>query len=369
MCMDVDYSFFDTLISQNQSFSLYRTPESGILVFVLQMGTELQSFKHLSELNGKEGFTLAPFMISSQNPVVLIHPDITLTGDKEIFDFLSKTVMHSKIEKLQTSLTQMPGSEIQTKYRKAFEIFKAAIHSNICKKVVLSRRYTINRSKQFSSGKTFEMACMAYPDAFVYLCHTPLTGTWCGCSPELLLSAKGLTGQTVALAGTTKISGYSETCDWDLKNREEQQLVSDYLEALLQKEGLFFSKDVPYTVKAGKLMHLKTVFDFQIKNREKLGDLLESLHPTPAVCGYPRKEAYRLIAEKEGYDRSYYSGFTGMLSSTGDTDLYVNLRCMKIEPESLTFFAGGGLLASSDVETEWEETEEKLKTMLSLVQS
>ena len=365
--MNVDYSFFDTLISNNQSFSLYRIPESGILVFVLQKERKLQSFKHLSELNGKEGFVLAPFMISAQNPVVLIHPDITLTGDKEIFDFLSKTVMPSKVEKLQASLSQMSGFEIQAEYRKAFEIFKTALRSNICKKVVLSRKYTINRSKQFSSGKTFEMACRAYPDAFVYLCHTPLTGTWCGCSPELLLSAKGLTGQTAALAGTKKISGCSEFCDWDQKNRVEQQIVSDYLEALLLKKGMTYSKDGPYTVKAGKLMHLKTVFDFQIKNREKLGDLLESLHPTPAVCGYPRKEAYRLIAEKEGYDRSYYSGFTGMLSSTGNTDLYVNLRCMKIEPESLTFFAGGGLLASSDIETEWEETEEKLRTMLSLV--
>jgi isochorismate synthase len=116
-------------------------------------------------------------------------------------------------------------------------------------------------------------------------------------------------------------------------------------------------------------MHLKTVFNFQINDTNKLGDLLGSLHPTPAVCGFPKEEAYRLITENEGYDRSYYSGFSGPLYMTGGTHLFVNLRCMEIGPEELTFYAGGGLLASSKLETEWEETEEKLKTMLSLVES
>jgi isochorismate synthase len=45
------------------------------------------------------------------------------------------------------------------------------------------------------------------------------------------------------------------------------------------------------------------------------------------------------------------------------TDLYVNLRCMKIEAGELKLFAGSGLLPSSSRETEWKETEEKLKTM------
>jgi len=99
----------------------------------------------------------------------------------------------------------------------------------------------------------------------------------------------------------------------------------------------------------------------------EIGQLLEILHPTPAVCGYPKKETYKLILENEGYDRRYYSGFIGQLSLNGKTDLFVNLRCMQIMPEKLTFFAGGGLLSYSELEAEWEETEEKLQTMLSLI--
>ena len=87
----------------------------------------------------------------------------------------------------------------------------------------------------------------------------------------------------------------------------------------------------------------------------------------PAVCGLPKEEAYRFILDNEGYDRRYYSGFIGWLDPDGKTDLYVNLRCMHIENGQLSFYAGGGLLASSDLNDEWLETEKKLQTMKRLV--
>jgi isochorismate synthase len=96
--------------------------------------------------------------------------------------------------------------------------------------------------------------------------------------------------------------------------------------------------------------------------------LLQALHPTPAVSGLPKEEAFRFIEENEGYDRLYYSGFLGMLDAERETGIYVNLRCMHIAHDSLTLFAGGGLLASSSLEDEWEETEYKLKTMLDILE-
>ena len=53
------------------------------------------------------------------------------------------------------------------------------------------------------------------------------------------------------------------------------------------------------------------------KNTDHIGDLLQELHPTPAVCGLPKEEAFRFIPDNEGYDRSYYSGFTGWLDTEG----------------------------------------------------
>jgi len=75
-----------------------------------------------------------------------------------------------------------------------------------------------------------------------------------------------------------------------------------------------------------------------------------------------------LILDNEGYNRTYYSGFIGELSMKGKTGLFVNLRCMKIGTDALTLFAGGGLLTSSELKSEWEETEAKLQTILSLIE-
>ena len=151
--------------------------------------------------------------------------------------------------------------------------------------------------------------------------------------------------------------------EWDDKNRQEQDYVASYIRRQLLSLGIHSTEKGPYPAYAGALSHLKTDFHFSLKDNRNLGDLLKVLHPTPAVCGLPKEEAYRFILENEGYDRKYYSGFIGWLDPEGRTDLYVNLRCMHIEDEQLTLYAGGGLLSSSELNDEWQETEKKLQTM------
>ena len=94
-----------------------------------------------------------------------------------------------------------------------------------------------------------------------------------------------------------------------------------------------------------------------------MGRVLDKLHPTPAICGVPMEEAREFIVANEGYDRSYYSGIVGLLDADNGTELYVNLRCMQIGSEYARLYAGGGILSSSEVDEEWEETERKLATM------
>ncbi|MDD4920890.1 MAG: isochorismate synthase, partial [Bacteroidales bacterium] len=321
-----------------------------------------------TQLNAKEGFVAVPFKVSDKNPIVLIHPDIIMEGEKVILNFIVKDISkshHSERSPFETDIN--PTDTFQT-YQIAFEQFQEALRSNDCEKIVLSRTFSMSRPSGFSAGNTFKAACEAYPEAYVYLCHTPLTGTWLGSSPELILSGNGTDWQTVALAGTKRASAVGETLNWDQKNIKEQHIVADYLEKQLTALHLTCTINGAFASRAGKLMHLKTEFSFKMADNKKIGDLLESLHPSPAVCGYPKETAYRLINEKEGYDRQYYSGFIGELSMNGKTNLYVNLRCMQIRPDSLTLFAGGGLLTSSELTSEWEETEEKLQTMLSLIE-
>ena len=368
---DYDYSYFDSLIIQDRSFSVYHIPGNKTITFAIQQEGTPEYLENLSELNGKDGFLIAPFEVTTRTPIVLLHPDVVLEGENHILTFLNNVFEKTPPSDMPPILPedkQTTGkSDSFSTYKKAFELFQSALRSNTCEKIVLSRTLNLPKPLGFSAGKTFKEACEAYPEAFIYLCHTPKTGTWLGSSPELILSGEKKSWHTVALAGTMKVSTENETIIWDEKNIREQHIVADYLENKLNSHHLICTKNGPYASKAGRMMHLKTEFNFQMNHHDQIGNLLESLHPTPAVCGYPKEKAYRLIIDKEGYDRTYYSGLIGELSNKSKTNLYVNLRCMQIRSDILTFFAGGGLLSSSELESEWEETEEKLQTMLSLI--
>ena len=86
------------------------------------------------------------------------------------------------------------------------------------------------------------------------------------------------------------------------------------------------------------------------------------MHPTPAVCGFPKKESKDFILKNERYDRAFYTGFLGELNMS-TSELYVNLRCMEIEKESIHIYVGGGITKESDPEKEWNETVAKSKTI------
>ena len=144
-------------------------------------------------------------------------------------------------------------------------------------------------------------------------------------------------------------------------------MVSAYIRRLLLENDIASVETKPYSVKAGELSHLRTDFCFEMKNTSQLGNLINQLHPTPAVCGMPKIKAYRFILDHEGYDRKYYSGFVGMISPTKTTELYVNLRCVNFDIDSYTLYAGGGLLPSSVLQDEWIETEKKMQTMRNIL--
>jgi isochorismate synthase len=124
----------------------------------------------------------------------------------------------------------------------------------------------------------------------------------------------------------------------------------------------------PETVRAGNVMHLQTKYAFKMSaGAGPMKDLIMQLHPTPAVCGLPKEKALRGILSTEKHNREYYAGFCGPLNHGGTTDLFVNLRCMKIFPDKLALYTGGGLTADSDPEKEWEETEMTAATLLSMI--
>lgn len=382
----------DALIQQKQPFAVYRLPGEKVPRLLTQAEGAVRLLYNLKDLNEQRGFVIAPFRVSEESPIVLIQSErqgrpLSLEIDgSEIGEDMAKRMQKEDLAKQQQGedmtlrmqrddlSEQLFGKESflttsSEEYAACFHSFISALRDGTFDKLVLSRSLTIGKSPDFSPSAVFRAACRHYVHSYIYLCYTPQTGIWLGSTPEIILSGEKDEWNTVALAGTQPLQDGKLPQMWDEKNRKEQDYVASYIRRQLLSLGIHADENGPYPAYAGALSHLKTEFRFSLKDNESLGTLLKLLHPTPAVCGLPKEEAYQFILENEGYDRRYYSGFIGWLDPDGRTDLYVNLRCMHIDHEMLTLYAGGGLLASSELNDEWLETEKKLQTMKRIITS
>lgn len=350
-----------SLISHHISFALYRLPDEMDFKFVIQSKDSPEYISQYEDLENKSGFVLAPFKINANTPIVLIRPDLQGCGEQSIKEICKKLNNISIESSNQTINSNIKATNYEL-YDRSFTLFFDALKKRYFKKLVLSRTLQVQLSETFSLWNSFCKACSEYPHMMIYLCYTPKTSIWLGCTPEILLTQQKNLCRTVALAGTMPLSNN----DWSKKNQEEQYIVSQYIKQRLNSLNITFEKKGPYTFAAGHLAHLRTDFIFQIAQEQNIGNLISILHPTPAVCGLPKEDALNFIVTNEGYDRSYYSGFIGWISPC-KVSLFVNLRCAMINKNIATLFAGGGILPDSTVNMEWEETEQKLKTIRNII--
>ena len=173
---------------------------------------------------------------------------------------------------------------------------------------------------------------------------------------------------TSALAGTLKYQG-DEMPAWSGKELQEQGFVTDYIRNILKSKSVVHQVSEPKSVRAGRLWHLRSTISGKTGNMTA-EELLEALHPTPAVAGQPLRDALEFIAANEGYDRSFYTGYLGVISSDNSDEaalslsFYVNLRCMNIKDGLASVYVGAGITAESVPEHEWQETCDKAGTML-----
>jgi isochorismate synthase len=196
----------------------------------------------------------------------------------------------------------------------------------------------------------------------VYCFYHPKIGTWLGATPEQLLKANDKEFQTIALAGTQKDQGSNEVV-WAKKEQEEQQFVTDYIVEKIKGVASEVLVSEPYSLKAGSIWHIKTDISGTLNSTSSLQKVIQLLHPTPAVCGFPKDNAKAFILANENYDRSFYTGYLGELNIENKTDLFVNLRCMKISDSQAHLFMGCGITKDSIPEKEWEESINKSATM------
>lgn len=245
-----------------------------------------------------------------------------------------------------------------------------AIADGRFEKVVPSRTKRLRLPDRFDCITTYQKLCEGHREALISLVSIPGAGTWLGASPEVLVSVEnGRIFRSVALAGTQPYAAGTsiKSVAWTQKEIEEQALVERYIISCFKRIRLReYDEYGPKTIIAGNLMHLRSDFtvDMQATSFPQLGSvMLNLLHPTSAVCGMPLEPAREFLRKHEGYDRQFYTGYLGPVNVDGNTDIYVNLRCMRITESHALMYAGAGVTADSVPEKEWEETEMKFNTL------
>jgi isochorismate synthase len=336
------------------------------VVFGAQLSGELNLFQGFERRQPGKGFVVTPFNPASWSFPYFIKADVSFTGrlsDAGAIEALRGTTFPVPPPR-EVDGRELNHREYVDEARRLLDV----IEREGLRKVVLARTITVPRDAFALAPRLFERMA-GYGDAFLFMFSLPGKGAWTGASPELFLKYDRDGFRAMALAATRPVDGTSFPVAWSVKEREEQQIVSDYiLETLAPVFTRHLERGEPATTRAGNLYHLCTRFysDEQLP-ADEIDRLIAQLHPTPAVCGLPRKRAMQLIAETEWQERGYYGGLVGPVSHNGAFDLFVNIRSMELFPGAFRLHVGGGITLPSDPEEEWRETCQKADTLLNLV--
>lgn len=335
---------------QNLPFVLYSKPNSSTLVGFLQQNNALYKVSDYTE----KGFVFGSF---DEKQLILI-PE----NESEIITAQNEVTSFEPIEIDDLSFDAKAKKQYEDLVAKGVE----AIKNEEFKKVVLSRSEEVSLA-QFDFIETFQHLVQIYPATFCYCFFHPEIGLWMGATPEKLLKANGNVFETMALAGTQKDIPETQIV-WQQKEKDEQQFVTDFIVKRLREFTASVVVSEPYSLKAGSIWHIKTDISGVLKENSTLEEVIDTLHPTPAVCGLPKKKSKAFIIENENYDRTFYTGFLGELncSFTGNevsSDLFVNLRNMQIQEDKAILYMGCGITKESIPEKEWEESVNKSMTM------
>jgi len=262
----------------------------------------------------------------------------------------------------------------QLEYEHLVKECRSAVIAGSFEKLVASRYKEVDLKSGFDLVALFLSLSKWYPNAMISVFSCPETGTWIGATPETLVKVDANQRfHTAAVAGTQPYHPGTDLkqITWNQKDIEEQALVERYIISCFKKIRLReFDEYGPKTVIAGNVVHLKTDFevDMAATRYPQLGSvMLQLLHPTSAVCGMPLEASLLFLKEHERYSRQYYSGYLGPVRIDGETQLFVNLRCMQLGANTARLYAGGGVLGDSDPEKEWQETELKMNTLLDVI--
>ncbi|MFP7170537.1 isochorismate synthase [Terribacillus sp. 7520-G] len=245
------------------------------------------------------------------------------------------------------------------------------IKSTELDKVVLARGMKLEFNEKVQASHVLRNLLETQKDSFIFAVEN---GAACflGATPERLVRVQSGTLHTSCVAGTAP-RGKDESEDQligeallnDSKNREEHQYVVKMISGVISK----YAKDLrlptgPELLKLRQLQHLHTPVSARLLPGASLQQIVQELHPTPALGGLPKREALDFIEGKEPLERGWYGAPIGWMDSYRNGDTAVAIRSGLLNEKQAVLFAGCGVVKDSDPEMEFEETAIKFRPML-----
>ncbi len=255
------------------------------------------------------------------------------------------------------SYPKMMSSSMSPSFDEWVSSISAFKQSNL-EKIVLARKSSFLFEKSVSPLDLFHFLKKKSPNAFVFALILSPKLAFVGASPEKLFKRIGLEFETEALAGT-RICKEADELLTSMKDNKEILIVKETLTDQLQKICNPFSISQKFLLKkAGNVSHLHMNFSAQLKKNFSDLELIELLHPTPAIGGRPRDGALKFINKFEPFDRGYYAGTIGLMSNL-ESQIYVGIRSCLIKGNEMHVFTGAGIIPESDPVLEWNELDHK----------
>ena len=236
-------------------------------------------------------------------------------------------------------------------------------------KVVLARDVLVWSEAPFDVPVLLRRLARRFPGCYTFSCAGLV-----GATPELLVARSGNDVRSVVLAGTigrgdgAEDERLAEGLLSSEKDLEEHRLAVDSVTEPLAAVCSDLKVEGPLLLRLANAQHLSTRIQGVLERDASALELAGLLHPTAAVCGTPRRDAFETIRALEGMDRGRYSGPVGWVDSAGDGEWGIALRCGRFDGARGRLFAGNGIVGASEPEAELEETRVKLRAMMSALE-
>lgn len=259
-----------------------------------------------------------------------------------------------------------------TAWRSGIARILAGIERGEVQKVVLARPLDVSLSEIPDPVSILHRLKAANPLSHAFLVQFEPDHFLLGAAPELLGSLAAGTFRTMAVAGSIPRGPDPESDHWlgrqllsSRKNLAEHQIVVDDIVERLQR---FIPEPrgalEPTLLKLSSIQHLRITLEGDVPDGTHILQLVEALHPTAAVCGYPREKALEILTHEESAGRGWFAGPVGWFDVRGEGEFAPAIRSAVACGPLLRLYAGAGIVDGSRTGAEWDETRVKLQTVL-----